>query len=147
MSWRRTVVAPLTSQLPSLASRRTMMIMPLSSGSGRSAERCLSVMRALSDVYSLVNALYFLTLTLPTLPSIDRYKGRCPPGIDLLRWAENRLLRPVFYTPSEEVVREIVWASGGKPLSKLFTIHQAALSPDKKISGGQPLSERKITIA
>ena len=58
-------------------------------------------MRALSDVHSLVNALY-LTLTLPTLPPIDRYKGRCLPDIDLLRWAENRLLRPVFYTPSGE---------------------------------------------
>lgn len=46
-------------------------------------------MRALSDVHSLVNALYFLTLTLPTLPSIDRYNGRYLPGIDLLRWAEN----------------------------------------------------------
>ena len=31
-------------------------------------------MGALSDVHSLVNALYFLTLTLPTLPPIDRYK-------------------------------------------------------------------------
>ena len=47
-------------------------------------------MRALSDVHLLVNALYFLTLTLPTLPPIDRYKGRCLPDIDLLRWAENR---------------------------------------------------------
>ena len=102
-------------------------------------------MRALSDVHSLVNALYFLTLTLPTLPPIDRYKDRCLPDTDLLRWAENRLLRPVF-TLHWGVVREIVWASGGKLLSKLFTIHQAALSPGKKISGGQPLSERKITI-
>lgn len=53
-------------------------------------------MRALSDVHSLVNALYFLTLTLPTLPPIDRYNGRYLPDINLLRWAENRLLRPVF---------------------------------------------------
>ena len=53
-------------------------------------------MRALSDVHSLVNALYFFTLTLPTLPPIDRYKGRYFPSIDLLRWAENRSLRPVF---------------------------------------------------
>ena len=53
-------------------------------------------MRALSDVHSLVNALYFLTLTLPTLPPIDRYKGRCLPDIGLLRWAENWSLRPVF---------------------------------------------------
>ena len=90
------------------------------------------------------NALY-LTLLLPTLPPTEHYKGRYSPSIDLLRWAENRSLRPVFYTPSG-VVREIVWASGGKPLSKLFTIHQTALSPDKKIFGGQPLSERKITI-
>ena len=43
MSWRRTVVAPLTSQPLSPASRRTMMIMHRWSGSGRSAERCLSV--------------------------------------------------------------------------------------------------------
>ena len=32
-------------------------------------------MRALSDVHSLVNALYFLTLTLPTLPLTEHYKG------------------------------------------------------------------------
>ena len=102
-------------------------------------------MRALSDVHSLVNALYFLTLALLTLPPPEHYKGRYFPSIDLLRWAENWSLRPVFIL-HRGVVREIVWASGGKPLPKLFTIHQAALSPDKKISGGQPLSERKITI-
>ena len=46
-------------------------------------------MGALSDVHSLVNALYFLTLTLPTLPPMEHYKGRYFPSIDLLRWAEN----------------------------------------------------------
>ena len=41
-------------------------------------------MGALSDVHSLVNALYFLTLTLPTLPPQEGYKGRYFPSIDLL---------------------------------------------------------------
>ena len=59
-------------------------------------------MGALSDVHSLVNALYFLTLTLPTLPPQEGYKGRYFPSIDLLRWAENRLLLPVFIHHSRE---------------------------------------------
>ena len=34
--------------------------------------------------------------TLPTLPPMEHYKGRRFPSIDLLRWAENRLLQSVF---------------------------------------------------
>ena len=37
-----------------------------------------------------------LTLTRPTLPPPEHYKGRCLPDIDLLRWAENSLLQRVF---------------------------------------------------
>gem|GEM_PF-4165529 len=37
-----------------------------------------------------------LTLTLPTLPPQERYKGRHSLDVDLLRWAENRLLQSVF---------------------------------------------------
>lgn len=36
-----------------------------------------------------------LTLSLPTLPPPEHYKGRCLPDIDLLRWAANRLLQPI----------------------------------------------------
>ena len=38
----------------------------------------------------------YLTLHLPTLPPQEHYKGRYSPSIDLLRWAENRLLQSVF---------------------------------------------------
>ena len=37
-----------------------------------------------------------LTFTHPTLPPQEHYKGRYFPSIDLLRWAENRLLQSVF---------------------------------------------------
>ena len=36
------------------------------------------------------------TRCLATLPPPERYKGRHSPGIDRLRWAENRSLRSVF---------------------------------------------------
>ena len=33
---------------------------------------------------------------LPILPPMEHYKGRHSLDVDLLRWAENRSLRPVF---------------------------------------------------